>query len=85
MKNKLHALGICKRIVASLLFLFAFNTAFSQNPAFQVTSTTGGFVAPSMTATQRGNIATPVTGSLVYQTDAPDGYYYYTGSAQMVL
>jgi len=86
MKNKLHALGICKRIVASLLFLFAFNTAFSQNPAFQVTSTTGGFVAPILTTLQRTTnfVGTPAEGSLVYDTDI-NAYFYYSGTGWVQL
>ena len=54
--------------------------AFSQNPAFQVTSTTGGFNAPSMTQVQRLAL-TPVSGNLVWQTDATSGYYFYNGAA----
>jgi|GEM_PF-2590864 len=50
-----------------------------------VSSTSKGFLAPRMTATQRGDIESPATGLLVYQTDAPAGYYYYSGSAWIQL
>lgn len=75
-----------KRSTILSIFFSAFSIfAFAQNPAFQVTSTTGGFVAPSMTTANRTAIATPVTGSLVYQTDGTAGYYYYNGSAWVLL
>ncbi len=77
-----------------LFFLFmafvAFTSANAQsvginNPtpdasaALDVTSTTQGVLVPRMTSTQRGMIASPATGLLVYQTDAPAGFYFYNG------
>ena len=50
-----------------------------------VSSTTKGLLAPRMTAAQRGSIATPATGLLVYQTDGTDGFYYYDGSGWVML
>ena len=44
-----------------------------------VSSTNKGFLPPRMTATQRGNIPSPAAGLMVYQTDAPIGFYYYNG------
>ena len=38
-----------------------------------------------MTASQRGLIASPATGLMVYQTDAPAGFYFYNGSAWTTL
>jgi microcystin-dependent protein len=46
-----------------------------------VKSSTKGILIPRMTAVERGLIASPVAGLLVYQTNAPAGYYYYTGTA----
>lgn len=40
-----------------------------------------GVLVPRMTAAQRGLIATPATGLMVYQTDAPAGFYFYNGTA----
>lgn len=46
-----------------------------------VKSTTKGFLAPRMTAAQKGDISSPAAGLLVYQTDGETGYYEYNGSA----
>ncbi|MCF8277503.1 MAG: hypothetical protein K9J17_12290 [Flavobacteriales bacterium] len=40
----------------------------------------GGFLAPRMTLVNRGNIASPAEGLLIYQTDNTPGYYLYNGS-----
>jgi len=45
-----------------------------------VSSTAKGFLAPRMTAEQKAAITSPATGLLVYQTDAPAGYYYNSGT-----
>jgi len=47
----------------------------------EVKSTSKGFLAPRMTAEQRGSIGSPVAGLLVYQTDGETGYYEYNGSS----
>jgi Collagen triple helix repeat (20 copies) len=46
-----------------------------------VKSTTQGVLVPRMSAQQRGLIGSPATGLLVYQTDAPAGFYFYNGTA----
>jgi len=46
-----------------------------------VTSSTKGILVPRMTAAERGLIASPATGLLVYQTNAPVGYYFFNGTA----
>ena len=50
-----------------------------------VSSTTKGLLVPRMTAAQKSAIVSPATGLLVYQTDAPIGFYYYDGSAWVTL
>ena len=50
-----------------------------------VTSTTKGLLTPRMTAAQRTAIGTPASGLIVYQTDGTAGFYYYTGSAWVLL
>jgi len=50
-----------------------------------ISSTTGGVLVPRMTTAQRTAIGSPATGLLVYQTDAPAGFYFYNGAAWMQL
>ena len=45
-----------------------------------LTSTSKGMLVPRMTAAQKNAIASPSTGLLLFQTDAPIGFYYYTGA-----
>lgn len=45
-----------------------------------VKSTDQGVLVPRMTASQRTMISGPATGLIVYQTDAPQGFYYYDGT-----
>lgn len=44
-----------------------------------------GFLPPRVTSTERGNITTPATGLLVYQTDGTAGLYYYDGSGWIYI
>lgn len=46
-----------------------------------ISSTSKGFLAPRMTATQRGAIASPANGLLVYQTDGVVGFYVNSGTS----
>lgn len=50
-----------------------------------VQSTSKGLLIPRMSLTDRGNIASPATGLLIFQTDATPGFYYYNGSAWVPL
>ncbi|MCW3106139.1 MAG: hypothetical protein JWQ09_645 [Segetibacter sp.] len=50
-----------------------------------ITSTDKGLLIPRMLASQRVLIPSPVAGLLVFQTDAPAGFYYYTGSVWLAL
>ena len=45
-----------------------------------ITSTAGGLLVPRMTAAQKNAIITPATGLIIYQTDAPAGFYYNAGT-----
>jgi hypothetical protein len=80
-----------KNTITTLLLLTAF---FSQaqvgigvapeniepSAQLEVKSTNKGFLPPRMLAAERDLISSPVAGLLIYQTDAPAGLYYYTGS-----
>ncbi len=80
-----------------LLFLVTGLNAWSQvaintdgtNPdnssMLDVKSTAKGMLVPRMTQTQRTAIASPATGLLVYQTDNPDGFYFYNGTIWVSL
>jgi hypothetical protein len=46
-----------------------------------IKSTDKGLLIPRITATQRTLINNPAPGLMVYQTDAPSGFYYYDGTA----
>ena len=84
-------------MVALVLMTAASSQLFSQNnigintttpdasAALDVQSTTQGMLIPRMNASQRGLIATPATGLLVYQTDAPTGFYFYDGTNWTLL
>ncbi|NCC73686.1 MAG: hypothetical protein EOM06_09845, partial [Sphingobacteriia bacterium] len=46
-----------------------------------VSSNTKGLLIPRMTQAQRTAIALPGKGLLVYQTETPEGFYYYDGTS----
>src|SRR6186713_580640 len=79
-----------KKLYLPFLFLVLSYPVFSQvgigtsspnaSSVLDLTSTGKGFLAPRMTSTQRLAIVTPATGLMVYQTDAPAGFYYYNGT-----
>ena len=61
----------------------AINTDGSQpdgSAMLDVKSADKGLLIPRLTAAQRSSIALPATGLLVYQTDAPAGFYYNKGT-----
>jgi uncharacterized protein (TIGR02145 family) len=55
--------------------------------ALEVSSTGNnkGILIPRVTATQKDAIASPAEGLLIYQTTAPIGFYYYSGSAWKLI
>ena len=50
-----------------------------------ISSTTKGLLVPRMTATERGAIATPAKGLLIYQTDGEAGLYVNTGTSSSIV
>ncbi len=96
-KNKIIRM---KRILFLSTVLFFIFPAFSQtvgvgvntdgsspdaSSLLDVKSTDKGILIPRMTATQRGAIASPATGLLVFQTDATEGFYFYDGATWVRL
>ena len=63
------------------------NSGSSANTSamLDVSSTTKGVLVPRMIATQRTSISSPAEGLLVYQTDAPTGFYFYTAGSWQQL
>jgi uncharacterized protein (TIGR02145 family) len=84
--NGLDVFFIEQNATANLLYLksggrIGIGTSTPDNSALvDITSTDKGFLPPRMTASQRVAITSPAAGLLVFQTDAPAGYYYYTGT-----
>ncbi len=84
-----------KRIsVVAVLALITFNvqaqvgvgtTTPDQKAQLDITSTSKGLLIPRMSSTDRVNIGVATEGLLVYQTDAPVGFYYYTNSSWVRL
>jgi hypothetical protein len=94
MNNKL----LTRCAIAILAVVFYLTPAIGQNlgvngtgaapdnsAMLDVSSTTSGFLVPRMNSGQRGLIGTPATGLLVYQTDAPIGFWFYNGTAWQQL
>ncbi|HEX5151073.1 MAG TPA: hypothetical protein VFW07_06470 [Parafilimonas sp.] len=87
------------KCVLLLFFLFTAICGYSQSGVaintsgasantsamLDVSSTTAGMLVPRMTSAQKNSISSPATGLLVFQTDAPTGFYYYTGSVWVQL
>ncbi len=55
-------------------------TAAHASAMLDISSTSQGVLVPRMLASQRSGISAPATGLLVYQADAPAGFYFYDGS-----
>jgi len=60
-------------------------TAPNASAKLDVSSTTQGMLIPRMTAAQRNAITTPATGLLVFQIDNTQGFYFYNGTAWVVV
>lgn len=62
-------------------------TTRDASAVFQAQSTSQGMLTPRMTAAQRGAIPVSAArnGLLVYQTDAPAGFYYYDGTQWLLI
>ncbi len=72
-------------IVSTPLFSQGVAINTSGNPAdtsamLDVQSTSGGILIPRLTLAQRGNLVSPASGLLIYQTDNQAGFYFYNGT-----
>lgn len=56
-------------------------TSPNTSAKLEVAATDKGFLLPRMTSSQRAAIPSPANGLLIYQTDAPVGFYVNTGTA----
>jgi hypothetical protein len=71
----LLATGFCYTAQAQNVAINTTGNAADNSAILDVQSTTKGFLAPRMTATERGSIVSPIAGLIVYQTTAPAGFY----------
>src|ERR1700744_4131346 len=60
-------------------------SAADASAMLDVKSTTKGLLTPRMTSAQRTGITAPAVGLLVYQTDAPEGFYYNSASGWVMI
>jgi hypothetical protein len=83
MKRKVLILGVLSLFTFYTHAQVAINTDGTPPDAsamLDVKSTDKGLLIPRVTTAQRNGIAKPATGLLVYQTDAPEGFYYNKGT-----
>ncbi len=60
-------------------------SAADASAMFDVKSTDKGMLIPRLTTSQRGQISSPATGLMIYQTDGTEGFYFYDGSGWLCL
>src|SRR5664279_1411521 len=75
------AMLISDRSIAQSAAINTTGASADPSAALDIQSTTQGLLIPRMTTAQRSTINQPAPGLMVYQTDAPAGYYYYNGTA----
>ena len=82
-----------KRLI--FFFLLVSSAAFSQtgigtttpdaSAKLDISSTSKGFLVPRMSSTQKTSVTSPANGLLIYQTDAPTGFYVNTGTSSSAV
>jgi len=84
MKKVTKMIAIITAILIGLVYASDAQVAISPDGSspdgsamLEVKSTDKGFLPPRMTANQRNAISSPAEGLLIYQTDAPVGYYFF--------
>ena len=78
-------MGTVKLMTAQNVAINDDGSAPNSSAMLDVSSTTKGMLVPRMTATERGNISSPATGLVVYQTDGTEGFYYKTSGGWVLL
>jgi hypothetical protein len=73
------------KLTAQNIGINATGAAPDNSAILDVSATDKGMLVPRMTAALRMVIASPAQGLLVYQTDAPSGFYFYNGSSWNLL
>jgi hypothetical protein len=71
--------------LAQSLSVNADGTKADSSAILDVKSTDKGILIPRVTMPQRDLIPNPATGLLVFQTDNNQGFYYYNGTAWLLL
>lgn len=84
-----------KKYFILFVILLNFQWVFSQigigtvtphpSSILDLSSSEKGLLIPRMTKAQRDVIPSPTTGLLIYQTDAPIGFYFFDGSAWLPI
>lgn len=81
MKQALLIVALCCVFLSGKAQTGIGTTTPDASAKLEISSTSKGLLAPRMTAAQKTAIVSPATGLLVYQTDAPTGFYVNTGTA----
>ncbi len=81
----LASLFVATSLMAQNVGINADGSTPNASAMLDVKSTNSGILIPRMTETEKGDINSPATGLLVYQTDGTPGFYYYNGSAWTMI
>ncbi|PZF74456.1 hypothetical protein [Taibaiella soli] len=76
----LFAAGFANQSEAQSVAINSTGNAADTSALLDLTSTAKGILVPRMTSTQKAAIYLPATGLMVFQTDAPAGFYYNSGT-----
>ncbi len=90
--KKFPLLIIAMAIIIGPMFVRAQGVAINTNgddaassSMLDITSSSKGVLVPRMDKSARDGISSPATGLLIYQTDNTPGFYFYSGSAWVVV
>ncbi len=88
MKTKAILLSLLISMAVTTHAQVAINTDGADADAsamLDVKSENKGMLIPRLSASQRGQIGSPATGLMVYQTDGTEGFYFYNGTTWLCL